>query len=412
MGRRGALALRAGFVVAATVGLAVLLTIALAYFTFEGKLIDVATSRLSVAVEEVRRKAEYGLTLGLDLEELQDLQAVIERAAAAPEVEGIAILGQGGKVLFTTSPLASSLVAPAGEGAVRRRIEADHAVLAARLRDNFGQAAGEVVLRASLVELRQAMLPARDDLVAASLALATLASAFALLCAAATVRFTGRTGGAGKGAAARGAPLPLNLILVRLIAVAVVVVLAVTAAVSRVAMNRFEPVFVPELERKAAAVGGTLAAQVNRALDHGVPLDELMGVEALFSETLRTNPDIAYIAVTDTEGRVSAAAGRRVRSGDRRTAAVRADDPEALHPGSIEARVPLTARQATVANLHVGVDEAHLAEVSLDLMLYVMSVLIVSVLPGLGVLVLVFRGVTRRTGPAGAGTANPTEATP
>lgn len=196
----GTLALRAGLVIAATVGLAVMLAVLLASLKFERKLLDVTTSRLAVVAEEVRRRTEYGLTLGLDLAELEDLGAVVARAAAEwGEIDWVTIAGENGQVVFSSDTGSVGGKAPvtwakpaANEGALRNRVEGDHLYIGAPVRNSFGQYVGEVVLRAALKPMRVALAGVRTELRLATGATVGAAALLTLLAVFVTVRLSHR----------------------------------------------------------------------------------------------------------------------------------------------------------------------------------------------------------------------------
>ena len=56
-----------------------------------------------------------------------------------------------------------------------------------------------------------------------------------------------------------------------------------------------------ELDRKALAVGQAMKAEMERAAQVGIPLDELRGVEPFFQRFLDENPDIRFIAMTSPD---------------------------------------------------------------------------------------------------------------
>lgn len=193
------LALRTGAVIAATVAVAVLLSVALAAAKFDRTLRDLAASRLSVVVDEVRRKVEYGLTLGLDLAELADVQGLAERTAGLDEVLDVEVVDDAAVVLFAADrsavgrpsavawkPGTAPAIAPA-PGATRQRVDGDRLILAASIRNSFGQTVGEVVLRSSLTGLRtrtaaaEAGLAGNTRLLVAGTAAVTLAMVFAIV---------------------------------------------------------------------------------------------------------------------------------------------------------------------------------------------------------------------------------------
>lgn len=201
MVRGGALALRAGIVIAATVGVAVAMTVALAYFKFERKLIDVTISRLSVVAEEVRRKSEYGLTLGLDLAEMADLQGVVERAAAgSAEIESVAVVSDRGTVIFSsdTRELGAAAVLPwtmpeGGGAAMRHAVAGTRVSVGAVVRNSFGQTVGQVVLRSSLAALRAEMAAVRAELTRTIGRVVAAAGLLAILAVFVTIRVSMRT---------------------------------------------------------------------------------------------------------------------------------------------------------------------------------------------------------------------------
>ena len=195
MVRGAALALRTGGVIAASVATAVLLSVVLANLNFERTLRDVAGSRLSVAADDLRRQVEYGLTLGLDLAELADAQALTDRAATAEGIRGVEVVDHRGTVLFAGDHAAvgrpSSVAWDAGSDAgpaIRRHVEGDTLILGGDIRDSFGQVVGAVVMRASLAELRSQVDKVQKDLLPGTLALVAAAGLGALVAVFATVR--------------------------------------------------------------------------------------------------------------------------------------------------------------------------------------------------------------------------------
>ncbi|NYZ17581.1 hypothetical protein HL658_33985 [Azospirillum sp. RWY-5-1] len=207
MVKGGALALRAGIVIAATVGAAVAMTVALAYLKFERKLIDVTISRLSVVAEEVRRKSEYGLTLGLDLAEMADLQGVVERAAeGSAEIESVAVVADDGAVVFSSdrAELGSAAALPWGEptassGPMQHAVAGARVTVGAIVRNSFGQTVGQVVLRSSLAALRAEMDAVRGDLTRKIGRMVAAAGLLTILAVFVTIRLSmrGRSGGIG-----------------------------------------------------------------------------------------------------------------------------------------------------------------------------------------------------------------------
>lgn len=195
----GVLALRTGAVIAATVALAVLLSVLLSSLKFEQKLRDVTSSRLSVVADELRRRVEFGLTLGLDLSELVDLQALVERAAAGDEILGVEVVDDDGMVLFAADRAAAGKPTPvhweadiaASVAGIRQQVAGDALILAAGLRNSFGQPVGEVVLRSSLGGLRGRIAHVESNLAAGVLLLVAVTAVVTLAAVFLVVRHGG-----------------------------------------------------------------------------------------------------------------------------------------------------------------------------------------------------------------------------
>ncbi len=209
----GALALRTGAVIAATVALAVLLSVVLSGLKFEQKLRDVTSSRLSVVADEMRRRVEYGLTLGLDLSELVDLQALVERAGSGEEILGVEVVDDDGIVLFAADPAAVGRPSPVHwdidatlpTSGIRQQVAGDALILAADVRNSFGQTVGQVVLRSSLGGLRGRIARVEGELAAGALLLVAAAAAVTLVAVFLTVRHGGARRGLVGGVAPHGA---------------------------------------------------------------------------------------------------------------------------------------------------------------------------------------------------------------
>ena len=204
----GVLALRTGAVIAATVATAVLLSVALSGLKFEQKLREVTTSRLTVVADEMRRRVEYGLTLGLDLSELVDLQAQAERAASGEEILGVEVVDDRGIVLFASDRNSVGRPSPIHwnedpGSMLRQRVDGDVLVIGTGVRNSFGQTVGEVILRSSLTGLKARVAAVEDGLRLGMLALVLIAA----LATFAAVFIVVRQGGGRRGLAAGAAPL-------------------------------------------------------------------------------------------------------------------------------------------------------------------------------------------------------------
>lgn len=190
---------------------------------------------------------------------------------------------------------------------------------------------------------------------------------------------------------------PINALVIRLTVISVAILLIAAGAASWLALRSFDPVFQPELARKADTVAELLAGQVERGLKVRIPLDRMPGLDTLLQGEAGRHQDIAYVAVSDPSGRLLAAAGRPLK-GVLQLSPERLTGPAQgrLAAGFIDTARPLGPSDAPAGRIHVGVDTAFLAKASTDLMLDVLSVVVVSVLLIFEVLLLVVNLAMRR----------------
>ena len=133
---------------------------------------------------------------------------------------------------------------------------------------------------------------------------------------------------------------------------------ALLAAV--LALGLFERQLAPEMERKAEAIGRSVAAQLVRALDYGIPLAELRGVEPLLDQALAEHAELRYVAVADAAGAVAFRRGPAAEA--------------------VETRIPLTSRGQPAGEVRLGVDPGFVKEALASIALDVGVVLLVAVL--------------------------------
>lgn len=185
---------------------------------------------------------------------------------------------------------------------------------------------------------------------------------------------------------------PVRSLVFRLTAVTVAVLVSLSVLASWSALRSFERVFFPELARKADTVGEILAGKIDRALDYGIPLDALPGLTDVLAREVKDHPDLAYAAVIAADGRRIAGVAmssvtlpERVPDGGPGTSLVAGHQEVLLPLGASDGAGALGSGAA----LRLGIDPAHLARASVDLMLEVASELLVSVLITFEILLLV-----------------------
>lgn len=158
------------------------------------------------------------------------------------------------------------------------------------------------------------------------------------------------------------------------IALLLVAVLALGyTTVTLVSVQLGERLLFPEVKQSAEITAQSLARQVEGALELGVPLRELVGVEESFSERLEDSSAFAAIALEARDG----GGDFRISSGRSQDFETRATAP-VLQDGSIVARVMVT------------VDERFTQRMVRDLWINLGIILLITVLIGLELYSLIF----------------------
>jgi MFS family permease len=153
-------------------------------------------------------------------------------------------------------------------------------------------------------------------------------------------------------------------LLVRLFLLAVLVLVPPVAITAFQAMQEFERGMIPEMDKKADAVGRDVTAQVERAVELGIPLDKLVGVNDFFAPVLVTNPEIRYLAIAGLDGRVLF-----VKGADKSEL----EDAYAETSGDLSAKsgkteigpyidlsLPVSGKSGPVGQVHVGFDQGYI----------------------------------------------------
>ena len=104
-----------------------------------------------------------------------------------------------------------------------------------------------------------------------------------------------------------------NPVLRVLLATGLTLILAL-AAVTWFASGVLRDTLLPELAQKGRAESVHGARSVQRALDLGIPLEGLVGVDAVYAAMQRHDADLAFLAVVDAEGRIVHASGADARA--------------------------------------------------------------------------------------------------
>ncbi len=164
---------------------------------------------------------------------------------------------------------------------------------------------------------------------------------------------------------------------------------------------------VPELDRKAWLISSSLATKIARALDYGVPLESLAGVDTYFDDILRQTEGISYLALSHSDGRLIVSRGvdgkalqhgisgsfRDIESSPGKPISITLPEGTVGQHGAVEFRHTsakvLQQEKTAVALLHVGVDPGYAERKVADLKYDVVIVLLASLLIGFEILLIV-----------------------
>jgi predicted MFS family arabinose efflux permease/HAMP domain-containing protein len=177
-------------------------------------------------------------------------------------------------------------------------------------------------------------------------------------------------------------------LFVRLLLVALLVLLPPVGLLTYGALGEFSRGLVPELDKKAEAVGRDLAGSLERALGLGIPLAGLYGMDEFLGPVLTANPEISYLAVTDDQGNILFGSGARSESLARHYAAQAQGSPIKLVQKTaigdfIDLAQPLMLKGRALGQLHVGMGQdyvqSRLMEIAIDIMVVTLVALLLAV---------------------------------
>lgn len=169
----------------------------------------------------------------------------------------------------------------------------------------------------------------------------------------------------------------------RLLALATLLLVFSVGAVSYLALQRFQEGISPELSRKGTVVGNSIKSVLVSLIDVGIPLDKMTGVEEYLDSVRSDNPDVLYVGIADSNGRLLHQHGTT-------TEALRtelANLPSGSNTSESNVRVvdhfylttvPLTHHGDIYGYLYLGQDAAFFVKKMKELIYDVLTVLVVS----------------------------------
>jgi MFS family permease len=176
----------------------------------------------------------------------------------------------------------------------------------------------------------------------------------------------------------------IYLRLAGVVTLAVMIALAINAYLSH---RTFERALAPEVGKKVVSVGASIRSLVLRAVESGIPFTELYGVTEGFDEIKEEAPEIAYLVITDTSGKVLHERMKAPAGAEAYLTAPRTLDllrtPEAIPaPVRLSSQymisLPIVAPDRPLGLLHMGIDVQFVNAMVFDMLLDVIVVLVVS----------------------------------
>ena len=185
-------------------------------------------------------------------------------------------------------------------------------------------------------------------------------------------------------AAENGSTSFVGAIRVRLFSLTIILLLLSLIAVSFDALRQFEQDLVPEMDKKAVAVGQSLGAEITRGLNYGIPLNQLRGVEEFLDVARNSHAEIKYVSLTDKSGKILFAVGSAPEGLEAYLGASSGEGFASDHSGRVGklllSAVPIKSKTDIIGGLHVGIDQKFVQNKLEDIIYDVLIVLLVSLL--------------------------------
>lgn len=179
----------------------------------------------------------------------------------------------------------------------------------------------------------------------------------------------------------------LRRIYLQLATVVTVVVLLALGTNAVYSQHAFEQALVPQMARKMVSVGASINAPLVKGVQNDIAFDALYGVEQRFDAVKKELPEVLFVALTDTAGRLlhqrmdpSPEALAYMRSPDTLTRLAKRDAvaPAVRLGPQYVVSLPVFNGAQALGLLHIGVDVRFVDDIVLDMLYDVLIVLAVS----------------------------------
>jgi len=271
---------------------------------FTSFISDSISGRLEVVATAAAQDFGAAIDLGLSLEQVANGSEILTRARRHdPAITAIYVVDLDGTIVHATreapriandATLAEFNLAVDGIGESTWDTDTAEAIQFGTLVvGTFGQPIGGVVVVYPIDGLRSQSRTMAGSLIAIG-ALIT----FAVVLAAALVLVVAARRGRGISEKSSIGMKEDEDTESRVIATILSIILIIgVVSFGLLAVPAFNSALAPELERRAALIGETIGDDTARALDIGIPIRKLVGVEAYFQEFLETFPELNHLAI-------------------------------------------------------------------------------------------------------------------
>jgi MFS family permease/HAMP domain-containing protein len=165
----------------------------------------------------------------------------------------------------------------------------------------------------------------------------------------------------------------------------VVLMILCCILISLLAVRKFEKEIMPQVDKKAVAIGESVNSLIIKATEYGIPFRSLEGVKEFFDPILQDNPEIKYIVVTDPGGDVLYKSGVDIeplrsflkQGSDELTNAIERSVPVSDY---YDNTIPIIHGASLLGSLHIGVDRMFVQNKMKDIIYDILTVLVVSFL--------------------------------
>lgn len=352
------------------------------YCNFEKRLNSIVHSRFMVVAKDLRHTVEYGLNLGLALENIKNIQSLITSTAQDNrDISAIEIRGSDNDIIFSVD----------ANGTATAGIMFDTCNISLPLTNQFGIEEGRVSI---LYPVEIVQTPLKEIRIFLSWLFLAVLGAFTLSAA---ILLLFLPSGKDPGRAAWTVKLARNTGSQRfLLLVLLVLLLAATGTVAFLSLRKFQQVLVPEMEKKAQIVGKSVSDLIHKVLDYGVPLEKIRGMQPYLDEIRQEHAELQYEAITFQKNIVMYSSSglacelaESILEKERKSG----EQLNIIDGRYRDISFPIQYHGSHAATLHLGVDRYFFEKQARETVYDVLTVLLISFISIRELLLLIFSGL-------------------